>query len=43
MVWYVDTSTTNQMCGHKHMFVDIQVIEDGHVSFGYSATKVPIK
>jgi len=30
------------MCGHKQLFIDIQEIEDGHVSFGDS-TKVPIK
>jgi len=33
MVWYLDTSTSNHMCGHKHLFFDIQEIEDGHVFF----------
>jgi len=42
MVWYLDTTSSNHMCGHKHLFVDIREIEDGHVSFGDS-TKVPIK
>jgi len=42
MVWYLDTGASNHMCGHKHLFVDIQEIKDGHVSFGNS-TKVPIK
>jgi len=42
MVWYSDTSVSNYMCGHKHLFVDIQEIKDRHVSFGDS-TKVPIK
>jgi len=42
MIWYLDTGGSNHMCGHKHLFLDIQEIEDGHVSFGDS-TKVPIK
>jgi len=42
MVWYLDTGTSNRMCGHKHLFVYIQEIEDRHVSFGDSM-KVPIK
>jgi len=42
MVWYLDTSASNHMCRHTHLFVDILEIEDGHVSFGDS-TKVPIK
>ena len=42
MVWYLDTGASNHMCGHKHLFLDIQEIEDEHVSFGDS-TKVAIK
>jgi len=42
MIWYLDTGASNIMYGHKHLFLDIQEIEDGHVSFGNS-TKVPIK
>ena len=42
MVWYLDTGASNHMCGHKHLFLDIQKIEDGHVSFGDSI-KLPIK
>jgi len=42
MVWYLDTSVSNHMCGNKHLLLVIQEIEDGHVSFGDS-TKVPIK
>jgi len=42
MIWYLDTGASNNMCGHKHLFLDIQEIEDGHVSFGDS-TKVLIK
>jgi len=41
MIWYLDTCASNHMCGHKHLFLDIQEIEDSHVSFGDS-TKVPI-
>jgi len=42
MIWYLDIGASNHMCGHKHLFVDIQEIEDGHVSFGDS-TKIPIR
>ncbi|XP_078178580.1 uncharacterized protein LOC144572778 [Carex rostrata] len=30
------------MCGHKHLFVEMQEIEDGHVSFG-DTSKVQVK
>ena len=42
MIWYLNIGASNHMCGHKHLFLDIQEIEDGHVSFGDS-TEVPIK
>jgi len=42
MILYLDTGASNHMCGHKHLFLDIEEIKDGHVSFGDS-TKVPIK
>ncbi|KAE8706666.1 hypothetical protein F3Y22_tig00110388pilonHSYRG00007 [Hibiscus syriacus] len=41
-VWYLDTGASNHMCGHKHLFVDMQEIEEGHVSFG-DASKVQVK
>lgn len=43
MVWYLDTgASSNHMYRHKHLFVNIQEIEDGHASFGDSM-KVPVK
>jgi len=33
MVWYLDIGANNHMCGHKHLFLNIQEIEDEHVSF----------
>jgi len=42
MVWYLDTGVSNHICGLKHLFVDIQEIKVGHVSFGDSI-KVLIK
>ena len=42
MVWYLDTGASNRMCGRKHLFVDVQEKEDGHVSFG-DASKVQVK
>ncbi|XP_071714530.1 uncharacterized protein [Rutidosis leptorrhynchoides] len=40
--WYLDTGASNHMCGHKNWFVDMQEIEDGHVSFG-DASKTKVK
>jgi len=42
MVWYLGIGASNHMCGHKHLFLDIQEIEDVHVSIGDSK-KVSIK
>jgi len=42
ILWYLETGAMNRMCEHKHLFIDIQDINDGHVSFGDS-TKVPVK
>jgi hypothetical protein len=41
-VWYLDTGASNHMCGHKHLFAEMQEVEDGHVSFG-DASKVRVK
>ena len=41
-VWYLDTGASNHMSGHKHLFVEMQEIEDGHVSFG-DASKIQVK
>jgi len=32
---YWDTSASNHMCRHKHLFIDIQETKDLHVPFGY--------
>ncbi|GJR15369.1 retrovirus-related pol polyprotein from transposon TNT 1-94, partial [Tanacetum coccineum] len=41
-IWYLDTGACNHMCGHKHLFKELQVIKYGHVSFG-DASKVQVK
>ncbi|GAU29778.1 hypothetical protein TSUD_161830 [Trifolium subterraneum] len=41
-LWYLDSGASNHMCGHKHLFKEMQVIEDGHVSFG-DASKVKVE
>ena len=33
-LWYLDSGASNHMCGHEHLFKEMQKIEDGHVSFG---------
>ena len=33
-MWYLDTATSNQITESKHFFVNMQEIDDGHVSFG---------
>jgi len=41
-LWYLDSGTSNHICGHKYLFKDMQKIEDGDVSFG-DASKVEVK
>ncbi|GKC48828.1 retrovirus-related pol polyprotein from transposon TNT 1-94, partial [Tanacetum coccineum] len=41
-IWYLDTGASNHMRGHKHLFKELQVVKDGHVSFG-DASKVQVK
>ncbi|XP_023516671.1 uncharacterized protein LOC111780482 [Cucurbita pepo subsp. pepo] len=41
-LWYLDSRASNHMCDHKHLFKEMQKIEDGHVSFG-DASKVEVK
>jgi hypothetical protein len=41
-MWYLDSGASNHMCGHKHLFKEMQKIEDGHVSFG-DASKVKVE
>ena len=39
---YLDSGASNHMCGHEHLFKEMQKIEDDHVSFG-DALKVEVK
>jgi Zinc knuckle len=41
-IWYLDTGASNHMCRYKHLFTEIRVIEDRHVSFG-DASKIQVK
>ena len=41
-IWYLDTGASNHMCGHEHLFKELQAVKDGHVSFG-DASKVQVK
>ena len=41
-LWYLDLGASNHMCGHEHLFKEMQKIKDGHVSFG-DASKVEVK
>ena len=41
-LWYLASGASNHMCGHEHLFKEMQKIEDGHVSFG-DASKVEVK
>jgi hypothetical protein len=41
-VWYLDTGTSNHMCGYKYMFTELKEIADDHVSFG-DASKMRVE
>ncbi|KAJ1391337.1 hypothetical protein SESBI_36728 [Sesbania bispinosa] len=41
-VWYLDTGTSNHMCGDEHLFKELSKVEYGSVSFG-DASKVSVR
>jgi hypothetical protein len=41
-VWYLDTGVSNHMCGYKYIFIEIEEIVDGYMSFR-DALKVNVK
>ena len=41
-LWYLDLGAINHMCGHEHLFKEMQKIEDDHVLVG-DASKVEVK
>ena len=40
--WYLDSGSSNHMCGSKSMFVKLDETVGGNIIFG-DATKIPIK
>jgi len=41
-MWYLDTSTSNHICGKKNMIVELDESANGQISFGDSS-KIPVK
>ena len=41
-MWYLDTDSSNYMCGKKNIFVELDESANGQVSFG-DFSKIPVK